>query len=167
MAPRFVREQLGDHHDVTPFDCGVAALNTWLRDTARSATARGYSRVYVWHLDGVVVAYFTLSSYLIRRDDLDGRSARSEWREIPALLLGKLALDRSLHGEGLARVLIADAIQEVVRAASIAGACYLVVDAIDATVADIYRHFGFDYAGAGAERRLLARITDLQASLAQ
>ena len=139
----------------------------WLRETAQTASTRGYSRVYVWHAAGVVVAYYTLSSYLIRREDLSTGAARGEWREIPALLLGKLALDRSLHGEGLARVLLADAIQEAVRAAEVAGARYLVVDAIDPTVAEMYQHFGFAFVGADDARRLLARITDLQASLPQ
>lgn len=165
MAPRFIREQLTVRHNVTEFDCGVPALNTWLRDTAVSAMERGYSRVYVWQDRDVVVAYFTLSSYLIRRAELTSDSSRGEWREIPALLLGKLALDRALQGEGLARVLLADAIAEAVRAANIAGARYLVVDAIDDAVVALYERFGFTYVGHGSQRRLLARIADLQASL--
>lgn len=165
MAPRFVREHLNEGHDRTRFDCGDPALNDWLQVTALSATARGYSRVYVWQVEGVVVAYFTLSSYLIRRENLAGAAARGEWREIPALLLGKFALDRALQGEGLARVLMADAIREAVRAADIAGARYLVVDAVDRPTAEIYQHFGFGVIGDGAGQRLLARLADLRASL--
>lgn len=123
--------------------------------------ARGYSRVYVWQQDGVVVAYFTLSSYLVLRESLPKQ--QGEWREIPALLLGKFALDRSLQGEGLARALIADAIREAVRAASIAGARLLVVDAISVEAAAIYERFGFSRVGDGD--RLVARIADLAAAV--
>lgn len=164
---RFTREQLAPWHDVSTFHCGVPALDVWLRDVARGAISRGYSRVYVWHRDGTVAAFFTLSSYLIRRSELDPRQARGEWRGIPALLLGKLALDEHLQGEGLARVLIADAVRESVRAAEIAGARYLVVDAIDDEVARLYQRFGFMPAGdrSSQERRLLARIADLAAAV--
>lgn len=166
--PRFIREQLAARHDVSAFACGESELDDWIRIRAASAASRGYSRVYVWHTgDDRVLAYFTLSSYAIGRAELVRRQARGEYRTIPALLLGKLALDGSLQGQGLTRLLVADAVTEAVRASEIAGARYLVVDAISERVASIYERFGFERAAesSGSTIRLVARIADLSATL--
>ncbi len=167
-ARRFVREQLATHHLVDVFDCEEDLLNSWLRESARSAVDRGYSRVYVWHQhDDRVVAYFTLSSFAIGRGELPANLARGEYRAIPSLLLGKLALDTSLQGQGLAATLVADAVVEAVKAAQLAGARYLVVDALSANVAELYETLGFVRAkpAEGTTVRLLARLADLQAAM--
>lgn len=165
---RFVREQLAKQHVVADFDCGEESLNTWLHQSASDAIERGYSRVYVWHPhDNHVVGYFTLSSYAIGRGELPAKLARGEYRAIPSLLLGKLALDTSLQGQGLAAALIADAVVEAVKAAQHAAARYLVVDALNEGVADLYEKLGFVRAKPGERStvRLLARLIDLQAAL--
>lgn len=167
---RFVREQLHDQHAVDAFDCGEPELNAWLRDTARSADERGYSRVYVWHEhDDRVVAYFSLSSYAIGRGELPSRLARGEYRAIPSLLLGKLALDVTLRGQGLGDRLMADAVVEALKASQYAAARYLVVDALNERVAALYERFGFVRAKAAdtptGTIRLLARLADLRAAL--
>lgn len=161
MARRFVREQLREGHRVSAFRCGNADLDRWLVESATSAAIRDYSRTYVWvgasggstaagsdstagRGDlGEVVAYFTLSAFAITRGTLPRRMSRSEYRVIPALLLGKLALDISLQGRGYGRILLADAVVEAVRASRLAAARYLVVDAINPRAAEFYGQFGF------------------------
>lgn len=164
---RVVREQLSPIHDLAAFDSGEHDLDQWLRENAADASTRGYSRVYVWHVgDGRVVAYFTLSSYAIGRGELPSRLGRGEYRAIPALLLGKLALDRSLQGQRLTGLLIADVVIEAVKASQHAAARYLVVDAISERVAQIYERFGFTRAkqSESVTIRLVARIADLEAA---
>lgn len=214
MARRFVREQLREGHRVSAFRCGNADLDRWLVASAASAGRRDYSRTYVWvgarsgtrgfglsgglaatdaglgEELGEVVAYFTLSGFAVARGAVPGRLSRGEYRVIPALLLGKLALDQSLHGRGYGRILLADAVVEAVRASRLAAARYLVVDAVDPHAAKFYHQFGFVSvtragAGAGAEAdpgaeglvceasgagaswplRMVARMRDLEAAV--
>lgn len=165
---RFVREQLAPHYDLSNFNSGEPGIDSWLRESALTASARDYSRTYVWHSgDDLVVAFFTLSAFAITSEELPKNRARGEQRGIPALLLGKLALDESIQGKGLSRILIADAVTEAVKASQYAAARYLVVDALNPSLVGLYERFGFHRAlgSDGAQTRLFARIKDLTASL--
>lgn len=165
---RFVREHLASHHNVLSFDSGEPVLDSWLHESAERASFRDYSRVYVWHSgDNRVVAYFTLSAFAISPDELPKHLARGEQRGIPALLLGKLALDKVIQGQGLSRVLIADAVTEAVKATQYAAARYLVVDALNERLVGLYEKFGFERARDNSDDkiRLFVRIKDLTASL--
>lgn len=165
MSPNgFIREQLTANHDVSHFDSGHQVLDFWLKEHALSASGRDYGRTYVWHSgDKRVVAFFTLSGYMIDRDQLPAKKRRGEQGEIPSILLGKLALDLSLQKLHLGEELIADAVIEAERASNHAAARYLIVDAIDPTLIGFYEKFGFTRT-AGLhehETRLFARIKDL------
>jgi GNAT superfamily N-acetyltransferase len=164
---RFVREQLASHHIVGIFNSGEQDIDSWLRESALKASARDYSRTYVWHPhDDHVVAFFTLSTYSLSRDELPKKWAHGEHRVIPAVLLGKFALDLSLQGQGLSRLLIADVVTEVEKASQIAAARYLVVDALSPEVIGLYENFGFQRSleSSAGKNRLFARIKDLAKS---
>lgn len=169
MTPsQYIREQLASHHDLNYFKSGEPDLDSWLRESALTASIRDYSRTYVWRLGNRrVVAFFTLLAYAISSDELPKSRGRGEQRGIPALLLGKLALDGSIQGKGLSRILIADAVAEAVKASQYAAARYLVVDALNPELVDLYEKFGFQCTSdADSEKnRLFARIKDLAASL--
>lgn len=164
---RFVRAQLASHHLVGMFNSGEQDLDSWLRDSALKASVRDYSRTYVWHMhDDRVVAFFTLSTYSFSPDQLPKKWARGEQRVVPAILLGKFALDHTLHGQGLSRLLIADVTTEVEKASQIAAARYLIVDALTPELIGLYESFGFQRSlefGTG-KNRLFARIKDLAKS---
>lgn len=111
-----------------------------------------------------MVAFFTLSGYMIDRDQLPEGKRKGEQREIPSILLGKLALDRSLQNHHLGEELIADAVIEAERASNHVAARYLIVDAIDQTLVGFYEKFGFTRTTMGLLEhgtRLFARIKDL------
>jgi len=161
---RIVREQLANHHDLGHFNSGEPDIDSWLRNSALRARYRNYSRTYVWHYgDEKVVAFFCLSAYSITADELPKKQARGEQDVIPAFLLGKFALDISLQGKGLSRLLIADAIFEANKASKVAAARYLVVDALTPGLANLYEKFGFKrpFGPTGEKTRLHALIKDL------
>lgn len=165
MAPRgFIREQLTANHDVSNFNSGQPELDSWLKQHALSVSGRDYGRTYVWHSgDGRVVAFFTLSGYMIDRDQLPEKRRKGEQKEIPSILLGKLALDVSLQKRHLGEELIADAVTEAEKASNHAAARYLIVDALDPTLIEFYERFGFVRTSdlLDHETRLFARIKDL------
>jgi GNAT superfamily N-acetyltransferase len=140
----FICERLGADHDIGAFDSGVASLDDWLRTSARDSDGRNLTRTWIWHTgDRRVVAYYTVAPYFIERATLTGKQARGLPDRIPCYLLARLALDRTLHSQGLGSQLLASALLRVAAGASELGGRLVVVDAIDEAAAAFYRHHGF------------------------
>lgn len=139
-------------------------LNRWLREHARASHARRTARTFVWHRgDLSVVAYYSLAAHLLQRQELPPSIGRGGPRQIPAVLLARLALDRSLHGQGLGAALLAEALDRMVAATEIVAARFVVVDAIDERAASFYEHHGFRR--IPETQRLLAKLADIAAAL--
>ena len=156
--------RIAAHHRLDGFDCGREPLNSWLRESALRADVQGTARTIVWTRPGdpAVLAYYSVAPTEVRREGLT-RSAHGGHSIIPSYLLARLALDRSLQGQGLGTYLLLDAVELVVAAAETSGGRLLVVDAIDDAAADFYRAHGFT--GIEETRRLYARISSLRGLL--
>jgi GNAT superfamily N-acetyltransferase len=164
-AEGFLADAISDSHRLTAFDCGKPELDLWLRDSARHAESRRTARTFVWHTgDRVVVAYFSLSAHLIERDQLSRKLARGNPAQIPAVLLARLALDKTLHGHGLGGVLLSDALSCAVLAGTGVGCRFVVVDAIDEGAAAFYQAFGFTPI-PDDPHRLVRKLSDIAADL--
>lgn len=152
----FVCEVLADGHDLSAFDSTHAALDEWLRKSARDSDGRNLTRTYVWHTgDGVVVAYYTLMPYFIERETLSRKQARGLPDRISAYLIARLALDASLHGQHLGSQLLASALIRAAGGARDLGGRFVIVDAIDDTAASFYRHHGFEPIASHPDRLVL------------
>ena len=161
----WVSESLADHHRLDTFECGQADLERWLKQSAAHAQAMRTARTFVWHGgDRHIVAYFSLAAHLVQKSGLPKHLARGAPDAIPAVMLARLALHRSLHGQGLGGELLWDALSRAVAASEIAGARMVVVDAIDASVAGFYAHHGFAPV-PGQPLRLVQKIGDVAAAL--
>jgi GNAT superfamily N-acetyltransferase len=157
----FVSERLTAEHDLSTFDSTQPDLDQWLQRHAMTVDAKGLGRTYIWHRgDGRALAYYTLSPHLIRREALPTKLSRGDPDRIPAILLARLALDRTLHGQGLGGELLYDAASIAVAAATQVGGRYLVVDAIDDKAALFYTHYGFRPCPAPG-LRLVRKISDI------
>jgi GNAT superfamily N-acetyltransferase len=163
----FVCSTYDERFTVEAFDCGQPTLTAWLTRHASIAQAKRTARVFVWTEEGdtAVLAYFTLSAHEIVAADLPRRLARGMPERIPAVLLGKLALDRRLHGQGLGGHLLFDAYQRVLAATRTVAARYLVVDAVDDEAARFYEHYGFIRSPAKPSMRMVRKISDIQADV--
>ena len=142
-------EPLGLRHDRTGFDCGVAALDRYLRETARQHIAKGVAKTFVLvdEAAGVpkpVLGFFTLSLCQVLADDVPPKWAKKLPGQIPAMRLGRLAVARPRQGEGLGKILLVEAIYKVAAVAAAAGGIGLFVDAKDQPAADFYARFGFE-----------------------
>ena len=162
----FISEVLREDHILTQFKSGNDALDRWLNDSAGRARLRGAGRTWVWHSgDRIVVAYFTVVAHALRRDSLPKAQGRSLPREIPAILLAKLALDGRLHGQHLGEQLLIDSLSRAAAAGELVGSRYLVVDAIDGSAVDFYTRYGFTTLPGTAPVRLLRRVSAIAADL--
>ena len=64
-------------------------------------------------------------------------------RQIPAITLGRLAIDRKWQGNGLGTALLADAVSRAVRASNEIIARLVIVHAISPAAESFYLHHGF------------------------
>lgn len=161
MSSRWVVEALADHHELEAFECGHPDLDSWLHDHARNATGQGTRTfVVVDEETTAVVGYFAVAPHLVERDELPRRVGRGAPRQVPAILLAKLALARQLQGEGLGAELLVRALRTVVEAARSAGGKLVVVEAIDANAAAFYQRHDFQ-AVPGNPRRLVMKLSSV------
>ena len=142
--------------DLTNFECGNDELSTWLIRHSQTATGHGTrTTVVIDDETGRLSGYFSIAPHLLEREALPRSVARGAPREIPAVLLVKLALSHELHGTGLGAELLVAALREIVRAARVAGGKLVVVDAIDEAAAAFYEHHDFQRVPGQADRLVM------------
>ncbi len=136
-------EPLATDHDVDSFDSGVLPLDDWLKRRARRNELEGASRTFVVCAGRRVAGYYSLAATSLSHHDATGRVRRNMPDPVPAVLLGRLAIDRAWQGKGLGADLLADAVLRVVAAAEIIGARALLVHAISPGAKAFYEKHGF------------------------
>jgi predicted GNAT family N-acyltransferase len=141
----WISQPLGEQHDVTRFSSDNRTLDRWLQHDALRAHRAGISRTTVWTAPAqpAVVAYHAIAPTQVARTELPSRSLSAGYSRIPCYLIGRLALDHALHGQGLGTQLLLDALERIVEASERAGGRVIVVDAIDEAAHGFYRHHGF------------------------
>jgi GNAT superfamily N-acetyltransferase len=133
-------------HDRSAFSCGVAELDAWFRQRAGQDDRRNVARVFVAVDDQRgIVGFYSLSSFTLALDDLPPEHARRlpRYDAIPAALIGRLARDERVRGEGVGDLLLADAVRRVLGAAQSLAVFAIVVEAKNETATAFYRSFGF------------------------
>lgn len=166
--PRFGDpEPLGSDHVLGGFDCGVESLSGWLPKHARAAAGSGSARTYVIEdaKQGRVVGYHALCAASVRRQEASPRAGRGMPRHpIPAVLLARLAVDRSVQGRGLGAFLLRDAAARTLTAAAELGIRVMLVHALDESARDFYLHHGFEPSRTDP-MNLQLLVKDIEASL--
>jgi len=138
-------EPLGKH-DRTGFSCGVAALDDWFHARAGQDEKRNVARVFVAVDDQRrIVGFYSLSSFTLAITDLPHEFAKRlpRYDLIPAALIGRLARDERVRGEGIGDLLLADAVRRVIGASQSLAVFAIVVEARNEEAADFYCNFGF------------------------
>ena len=145
MNPPFRLEPLGQEHDRAAFSCGQESLDRYFHRQVRQDVRRKVATCFVAVEagSGKVAAYYTLAAAGIPLTDLPKEAAKKlpRYPSIPAVRIGRLAVDSRYQGRGLGGALLADALVRVM--ASPAAAYALLVDAKDETAVEFYHHFGF------------------------
>lgn len=165
MAPQRPRP-IAPTDETSGFDSGEATLDSYLRERALANHVSGYARCYV-SVDSdatTVLGYYTLSAVAIERAGLPGRARRNAPDPIPAVLLGRLAVDRRVQGAGLGRFLVRDAILSTLQAAHRIGVRLLIVHALHDDAARFYRSLGFERSPTDP-LHLYLLLSDARASL--
>jgi len=151
-------------HNRKGFDCGVAPLNRYLQQVAGQDQKRNLSKVYVLAEGETVVGYYSLSAHSVARENLPKDVKLGGYQDIPFLLLGRLAVDKTCQGQGFGDALIFHAFKNTQEAAERVGILGIIVDAKDEGAASFYEGFGFVRL-EGSVRRLVLTISALSGLL--
>lgn len=109
---------LGPQHDRGSFRSGVEPLDRYFRTQAGQDARKNLAAPFVLILpDGAIGGYYTLSSTAVRLTELPVEVTKRlpRYPLIPAMLLGRLAVDQRLQGRSYGRFLLADALRRAVR----------------------------------------------------
>jgi GNAT superfamily N-acetyltransferase len=144
-APLRGPEPLTSQHDTTAFDCGKAALNTFLKRFALVNQLGATARTYVAHRDDKVVGYYSLAAAAVELAATTQRVSKGlAQHPVPLTLLARLAVDRQEQGSGLGSALLKDAFKKFLLAQEIVASRALLVHAKDDEAILFYERYGFE-----------------------
>jgi predicted N-acetyltransferase YhbS len=134
---------INENHILENFNCGEVELNKWLKEKAISNEGDA-SRTYVVALDDkVVIAYYCLAYGSIAHEFAISKVKINMPNPIPAMLVGRLAVDSKWQGKGLGRGMLRDAVIRTLEASKVAGLKVLFVHAISPEAKAFYSKWGF------------------------
>jgi len=145
VNPLFRLEPLSNQHDRASFECGHESLDRYFRTQATQDLRRRIATCFVAveEATGKLAAYYTIASASVPTLDLPPEITKRlpRYPTIPAVRLGRLAVDLNFRGRGLGSALLADALRRVLLSPPAVFA--LLVDAKDDQAVAFYHHHGF------------------------
>ena len=167
MTPPPFRIELLADHDRADFDCGADPLNGYFLTRVGQDTRRRVSFCYVAveNASNRVAGYYTLSATGVALTALPAKTTKRlpRYPTIPAVLIGRLAVDRRYQGHKLGGALLFDAIKRTISSGIAAFA--VIVDAKDDTAVAFHERYGFQRF-RDLERKLFLPISDALKRLA-
>ena len=157
-------EPLAAHHILDHFASGIASLDEWLRRRAKANQAGGGSRTFVVCDGDRVMAYYALASSSVAAVEVTSRFRRNMPDPVPVVVLGRLAVHQTLHGQGIGRALVRDASLRVIAASEEIGIRGLIVHAINEDAKAFYASLGFSESPTHP-MTLMVSLDDLKANL--
>jgi ribosomal protein S18 acetylase RimI-like enzyme len=143
-SPPFKLASLDTQHERATFNSGSEPLDRYFRDQITQDIRRRVAACFVALADNQRIAgYYTLASASLLLGDLPASVTKKlpRYPTVPAVRMGRLAVDQAFKGQGLGGALLADALDRTARSEIAAHA--LMVDAKDEKAAAFYHHHGF------------------------
>ena len=139
-------EPLGSQHDRAAFHCGTESLDRYIHKQAGQDLRRHLVVPYMMVDPSAhrIAGYYTLTNYSIDAGELPKElTRRIRYPEVPATLIGRLAVDLNYQGQGLGGLLLMDALTRSLRNSTFVASLAVVVDAIDEAAINFYQHYDF------------------------
>ncbi|USX17192.1 GNAT family N-acetyltransferase [Oxalobacteraceae bacterium OTU3CAMAD1] len=135
------------HHDRDGFECGVAALDDYLRERAGQHQRDGIATTHVLIDDAQparILGYCSLSAAELHLHELrDEDRKRLPKYPVPAIRVARLAVAKAEKGKGHGHLLLGHAVNLALSVRQKMGVRVLIEDAKDARTAAFYEGFGF------------------------
>jgi predicted GNAT family N-acyltransferase len=134
-------------HDRSTFCCGQESLDRYISQQASQDLKKriAATHVLIKQPENVVLAYYSLSSYTIQIENLETAFAKGlpKYPQLPATLLGRLAVDQNHWGQGFGSLMLMDALQRSLTTSRQVASLAVVVDALDERAVSFYLKYGF------------------------
>lgn len=139
-------EPIGRHHDRKSFDCGSADLNEYLDRYARQNHESGGAKTFVAVSPAEptrVLGFYSISPGGLAFARVPAKLTKKLGRyDVPVFRLARLAIDRSMQGQGLGGELLLTAGERALAVAAEVGGVAIAIDAKDEKAARWYERFG-------------------------
>lgn len=140
-------EPLARKHDRAAFSCGYGELDRYIKERAFQEAKKqiSVSFVLVESGDSTVLGYYSLSATSILLCDMPEKTAKKlpRYPDVPATLLGRLAVDSRYKGRGHGELLLMDALRRAFQATMDVASFAIVVDPKDKKSRSFYEHYEF------------------------
>ncbi len=143
INPPFQVVRLEFNHERAAFKSGSEPLDSYFKQQVSQDVRRRVTACYVaLTVNQRIAGYYTLASASVLLSDLPIALSKKlpRYPTVPAVRMGRLAVDREFKGMGLGGALLADALTRSMRSEIAAYA--LLVDAKDDSAAAFYKHHG-------------------------
>lgn len=156
---KYLIYSLEKKHDRSQFSCGNDALDQYLKIQAGQDIKKNVAVTYVLtnNHSTEVLGYYTLSSLGIFPGELPNELIQKlpRYPVLPGILIGRLAVNKNLHGKNLGSYLLIDALKRCISVSNQIGVVAVVVDAKNEKAVKFYKHFGFVHLPENSHRLFL------------
>ena len=143
----YITTLLSSTHIREGFSCGKEMLDNYLHKQAKQDVKRKVSACFILSDDDKIIkGYYTLSNTSINRDLIPTSIIKKlppSYTNLPATLLGRLAVDNSFKGQGIGTMLLIDALKRSYDNLTMIASMAVIVDPLDDEAVAFYHHFGF------------------------
>jgi len=153
-------------HDRKRFDCGVKALNNYLKMLANQQAQKDNTRTYVIEdpqNKSLIIGFYTLTMTQVDLEKLPPGLQKKHKLTTSGGLIARLAVDKKYKNNGFGEWLLIDALKKLLQASNIVAFPLVIVDAKDVSK-KFYEKYGFT-AFQDIQNKLFITTATLKATL--
>jgi GNAT superfamily N-acetyltransferase len=142
----YITTPLDSSHNKENFNCGKTLLDAYLHKQAKQDVKRRLSACFVLSDGNEIKGYYTLSTASVERRLLPQEIIKKlppSYSDLPAILLGRLAVNKSYQGQGLGEVILMDALKRSYLTSMQVGSMAVIVDPLDEEAVKFYEKYDF------------------------
>jgi GNAT superfamily N-acetyltransferase len=160
-------------HRRANFSSGVASIDNYLKLTAKKLSAAHAAAIFIIAEEGgEIIGYYALSAISIDASETSAdKNSKlfTHYGSVPATLLSMLGVDQRWQGQGIGKLLLADALRRSLAASREVGSFCVVLDVLEdenmAKRLALYAGLGFRRCDTETGVRMFLTMVDLGASL--
>lgn len=146
IIPPWHEEAIAKSHDRASFDCGDAQMNEFLQRFARQSHEQNAAKTFCAIDDATpnrILGFYTIAPASVVHDAVPASMTRGLARhDVGGFKLARLAIDKTVAGQGLGGQLLAAAALRCLRLAGEGGGILLIIDAKSERAANWYGSYG-------------------------
>jgi predicted GNAT family N-acyltransferase len=126
------------------FNCGDSTLNDYIQKYARKQSQGNVSQTHILFdfINKKIISYYSVSAQSVKKESLLSKLGFPV-KEIPGMLIGRLAVDITFRGKGYGGYTLIEALKKIRSISRDFGIKIVIVDALNATAVSFYKGYGF------------------------